>query len=153
MGSLVIPENFHHILRLLNTNVDGKTKIVFALTSIRGLGRRYATLVCKKADVPLTKRAGELNDAEIERIVTIMQNPRQYKIPDYFLNRQKDIKDGKYSQLLANNLDNKLREDIERMRKMRIHRGLRHWWGIRVRGQHTKTTGRRGRTVGIAGKK
>eukprot|EP01134_Creolimax_fragrantissima_P005177 CFRG5177T1 len=93
MGSLVIPENFHHILRLLNTNVDGRTKIVFALTSIRGLGRRYATLVCKKADVPLRKRAGELNDAEIERIVTIMQNPRQYKIPDYFLNRQKDIKD------------------------------------------------------------
>lgn len=28
-----------------------------------------------------------------------MQNPRQYKIPDWFLNRQKDIKDGKYSQV------------------------------------------------------
>ena len=24
-----------------------------------------------------------------------MSNPRQYKIPDWFLNRQKDIKDGK----------------------------------------------------------
>ena len=28
-----------------------------------------------------------------------MQNPRQYKIPDWFLNRQKDIKDGKTSQV------------------------------------------------------
>lgn len=28
-----------------------------------------------------------------------MQNPRQYKIPDWFLNRQKDVKDGKYSQV------------------------------------------------------
>lgn len=28
-----------------------------------------------------------------------MQNPRQYKIPDWFLNRQKDIKDGKFSQV------------------------------------------------------
>lgn len=28
-----------------------------------------------------------------------MSNPRQYKIPDWFLNRQKDIKDGKYSQV------------------------------------------------------
>lgn len=37
-----------------------------------------------------------------------MQNPRQYRIPDYFLNRQKDIKDGKYSQLVANQLDNKV---------------------------------------------
>jgi hypothetical protein len=35
----------------------------------------------------------------------------------------------------------------------RNHRGLRHYWGIRVRGQHTKTTGRRGRTVGVAKKK
>lgn len=29
-----------------------------------------------------------------------MTNPRQYKIPDWFLNRQKDIIDGKYSQVL-----------------------------------------------------
>lgn len=36
---------------------------------------------------------------KVERVVTIMQNPRQYKIPDWFLNRQKDIKDGKYSQV------------------------------------------------------
>jgi hypothetical protein len=28
-----------------------------------------------------------------------MQNPRQYKIPDWFLNRQKDVVDGKYSQV------------------------------------------------------
>jgi len=28
-----------------------------------------------------------------------MSNPRQYKIPDWFLNRQKDIQDGKYSQV------------------------------------------------------
>jgi hypothetical protein len=38
-----------------------------------------------------------------------MQNPRQYKIPDWFLNRQKDIKDGKFAQLLANELNIKLR--------------------------------------------
>ena len=28
-----------------------------------------------------------------------MTNPRQYKIPDWFLNRQKDIVDGKYAQV------------------------------------------------------
>eukprot|EP01135_Chromosphaera_perkinsii_P003433 Nk52_evm2s243 gene=Nk52_evmTU2s243 len=153
LEALIIPDKFQHILRIMNTNVDGKEKIAFALTSIRGCGRRYAILVCKKADVDLKKRAGELSEEEVERIVTIMQNPRQYKIPDWFLNRQKDIKDGKYSQLLANGLDNKLREDLERLKKIRTHRGIRHYWGLRVRGQHTKTTGRRGRTVGVAGKK
>ncbi len=66
---------------------------------------------------------------QIDRLVTIMQNPRQYKIPDWFLNRQKDIKDGKYSQVLANQLEHKLREDLERLKKIRAHRGLRHYWG------------------------
>ncbi|XP_073242653.1 small ribosomal subunit protein uS13 [Porites lutea] len=126
---------------------------MFALTAIKGVGRRYANLVCKKADVDMKKRAGELTDDEVERVITIMQNPRQYKIPDWFLNRQKDIRDGKYSQILANNLESKLREDLERLKKIRAHRGLRHYWGLRVRGQHTKTTGRKGRTVGVAKKK
>jgi small subunit ribosomal protein S18e len=144
---------FQHILRLLNTNVDGRRNVMYALTHIKGVGRRYSNLACRKAEVDLRKRAGELSNEELERLVTIIQNPRDYKIPDWFLNRQKDIKDGKYSQVLSNGLDNKMREDLERMKKMRLHRGLRHYWGIRVRGQHTKTTGRRGKTVGVASKK
>jgi ribosomal protein S13 len=92
--------------------------------------------------------AGELNPDELERIVTIIQNPAQFKIPAWFLNRQRDIVDGKSYQVLSNGLDSKLREDLERLKKIRAHRGLRHYWGLRVRGQHTKTTGRRGKTVG-----
>lgn len=49
---------FQHILRLLNTNVDGRRKIMYALTEIKGVGRRYANIVCKKADVDLKKRYG-----------------------------------------------------------------------------------------------
>ncbi|ODV92328.1 hypothetical protein CANCADRAFT_12345, partial [Tortispora caseinolytica NRRL Y-17796] len=143
--TLVIQEKgtFQHILRLLNTNVDGNIKIMYALTTIRGIGRRYANLVCKKADVDLDKRAGELTVEELERIVNIVQNPTNYRIPAWFLNRQKDIVDGKDNHVLANQIDNKLREDLERLKKIRAHRGLRHYWGLRVRGQHTKTTGRR----------
>ena len=96
---MVVPEKFQHILRVMNTNIDGKTKIMYAMTSIKGVGRRFSNICLKKADIDMTKRAGELSEEEVERLVTIMQNPRQYKIPDYFLNRQKDIKDGKYSQV------------------------------------------------------
>ncbi|RMY85132.1 hypothetical protein D0862_11249 [Hortaea werneckii] len=176
--------NFQFILRLLNTNVDGKQKIMYALTRVKGVGRRYSNLVCKKADVDLNKRyatllrktarafsererkikkpliltvfsnsAGELTSEELERIVTIIQNPTQYKIPTWFLNRQRDIVDGKDGHTLANGVDSKLREDLERLKKIRAHRGLRHYWGLRVRGQHSKTTGRRGRTVGVSKKK
>merc|ERR1712137_1330880 len=93
--------NFQFILRLLNTNVDGKQKIMYALTQIKGVGRRYSNLVCKKADVDLTKRAGELTTEELERIVTILQTPTQYKIPSWFLNRQRDITDGKDTQVVS----------------------------------------------------
>jgi small subunit ribosomal protein S18e len=34
----------------------------------------------KKADIDLTKRAGELTSEELERIVNIIQNPTQYKV-------------------------------------------------------------------------
>ncbi|OVA18858.1 Ribosomal protein S13 [Macleaya cordata] len=145
--SLVANEDFQHILRVLNTNVDGKQKIMFALTSIKGIGRRFANIVCKKADVDMNKRAGELSAAELENLMVIVANPRQFKIPDWFLNRKKDYKDGRYSQVVSNALDMKLRDDLERLKKIRNHRGLRHYWGLRVRGQHTKTTGRRGKTV------
>jgi len=50
------PDSFTHILRVLNTNVDGKEKIMYALTAIRGIGRRFSNICCKKAEVDLAKR-------------------------------------------------------------------------------------------------
>jgi small subunit ribosomal protein S18e len=56
--SLITPDKvqFQYIIRLLNTNIDGKQKIQYALTSIKGVGARYSNLVLKKADIDLTKR-------------------------------------------------------------------------------------------------
>ncbi|KAJ2002392.1 ribosomal 40S subunit protein S18B [Coemansia thaxteri] len=154
-ASLVVTpkDQFQDMIRLLNTNVDGNKKIMYALTSIKGVGRRYSNMVCKKADIDLNKRAGEFSVEELERVVEIIQNPLQYKIPQWFLNRQKDHTTGKFSQLVANGVDNSLREDIERLKKIRVHRGIRHHRDLRVRGQHTKTTGRTGKTVGVTKKK
>jgi ribosomal protein S13 len=55
---LLAGDDFQHILRVLNTNVDGKNKVMYAITSIRGIGRRFANLVCKKAEVDMRKRWG-----------------------------------------------------------------------------------------------
>lgn len=138
---------------MLNTNLEGKKKVWLALTAIKGVGRRYAVLACRKAGIDPNVRAGELENEELERIVTVLQNPLDHGIPKWFLNRQKDIKTGEYTQLVANQVDITLREDLERMKRIKSHRGLRHSWGLRVRGQHTKTTGRRGGTVGVSKKK
>jgi len=151
MALIVEDAKFQLILRVLNTNVAGTRKVMYALRQIRGIGPRFANLICKKADVDLNKRSGELTEEEVEAIKTIIANPLQFNIPEWFLNNQKDHKDGKFTQVVSNNLDTKLRDNFERMKKIRLHRGLRHYWQIRVRGQHTKTTGRRGKTVGLPG--
>jgi small subunit ribosomal protein S18e len=51
--------------------------------------------------------------------VAIIQNPRQFKVPDWFLNRQRDWKTGKSGQTFAQNIAQKLREDLERLKKIR----------------------------------
>lgn len=67
----------------------------------QGVGRRFAFVVCRKADIDINRRAGELSEEDLEKLQQVMQNPSQYKIPNWFLNRQKDIKDGKYSQVTS----------------------------------------------------
>jgi small subunit ribosomal protein S18e len=56
LQSLIAGEDFQHILRLLNTNVDGKQKIMFALTSIKGVGHHFSNIVCKKANIDMNKQ-------------------------------------------------------------------------------------------------
>ncbi|TVU41674.1 hypothetical protein EJB05_15215, partial [Eragrostis curvula] len=65
-------------------------------------------------------RAGELTPEELERLMTVVANPRQFKVPDWFLNRKKDYKDGRFSQVVSNALDMKLRDDLERLKKIRL---------------------------------
>jgi len=37
------------------------------LTAVKGVGRRYAFVVCKKAEIDPCRRAGELDEDEVER--------------------------------------------------------------------------------------
>eukprot|EP01059_Diplonema_ambulator_P009504 TRINITY_DN193_c0_g5_i1.p1 TRINITY_DN193_c0_g5~~TRINITY_DN193_c0_g5_i1.p1 ORF type:complete len:154 (+),score=45.82 TRINITY_DN193_c0_g5_i1:49-510(+) len=153
MSLTLAGEEFQHMLRVMNTNVDGKRKVPYAMRMVKGVGRRIATVACQRAGVDPHRRAGTLGNDEVERIVAVLVKPTDFKVPTWFVNRKKDPKDGITSHVMSNGVDNKIREDLERLKKMRNHRGLRHAWGLRVRGQHTKTTGRRGRTVGVSKKK
>ncbi|EPY83709.1 hypothetical protein CB1_000538007 [Camelus ferus] len=129
----------HELLTYCDSDSSPMAKIAFAITAIKGVGRRYAQVVLRKADINFTKRAGELTEDEARCAITIMQNPRQYKIPDWSLDRQKYVKDGIYSQVLASGLDKELHEDLEQQNKICTHSGLCHFWGLRVQGQHTET--------------
>ena len=51
-----------YIHRILNTNIDGKRRVPFALRGIKGIGRRFASLICKVARIDPKMRAGEVSD-------------------------------------------------------------------------------------------
>jgi len=144
---------FNHVIRIFNTNIDGTRSVLYALTMIKGIGRRFGDAVIKRAGIAHSRLAGELSAEEIEKIVQVVENPKLYDIPAWMLNRRKDYRTGLDLHNTVNKLDYQLREDLDRLRKMRVHRGLRHAWGWKVRGQHTKTTGRGGRSVGVLKKK
>ena len=63
--------------------------------------------------------AGELTPEEVDKVVAVINNPLAYNIPQWFLNRQKDIHTGQYKQIVANNLQAALREEINDLKKMR----------------------------------
>ena len=45
-----------------------------------------------------------------------------------------------------------VKSDIDFMTDIRSWKGIRHSLGLKVRGQRTRTTGRKGRAVGVAKK-
>jgi small subunit ribosomal protein S13 len=51
--------------------------------------------------------------------------------------------------LITSDVDFNIRNDIEREKSMNSWRGFRHTYGLKVRGQSTRTTGRKGGAVGV----
>mmetsp|Transcript_15034 Transcript_15034/g.21066 ORF Transcript_15034/g.21066 Transcript_15034/m.21066 type:complete len:155 (-) Transcript_15034:158-622(-) len=149
MSLSVAPPEFTHIIRMSNTNLDGKRKIPYALRMVKGIGVRMALVVTKKAGIDPNRRAGTLTPVELERIAEVIASPQKFNIPEWMLNRKKDRTTGNSEHCTSVSWDNKIREDLERLKKIRAHRGIRHYYGHRVRGQHTKTSGRHGRVQGV----
>ena len=75
--SVILPRaaDFQRLIRMQNTNVNGKHKVGFALRIIKGIGRRFAILVCKIAQIDLDRRAGDLLPEEIDKICDIFAKP------------------------------------------------------------------------------
>jgi len=122
---------------------------VQGLSQIRGIGHRFAEAIVKVAGLDPEMRVGFLSDADIKKIEDIIKNPANYGFPSWFLNRRKDRETGEDLHLTGSDLLLAIRNDIEFLKRIKCWRGLRHAWGLKVRGQRTRSTGRKGRTVGV----
>jgi small subunit ribosomal protein S13 len=142
-------EGFRHILRIVDVDVDGTLKAAYALAKVKGVSFNLANAVLRTAKIDPEKRAGFLTEAEIEKIEDVVKEPARYELPVWLFNRRKDAESGKDSHLISADLVLRTKMDIDQMKNIRSWRGYRHAYGLKVRGQRTKTTGRAGKALGV----
>jgi small subunit ribosomal protein S13 len=140
---------FRHIFRITGTDIEGTLKMLYALKRIKGVNLNLANAILKKAEINPDKRAGFLTEAEVERIEQIIKEPKKFGLPSWLLNRRKDSETGKDLHIIRADLDLRTKTDIKQMKEIKSWRGYRHAHGLKVRGQRTRTTGRKGKAVGV----
>jgi len=149
--SAIRPKNFREqvFLRRIRTRVDGNAKIKHALTQITGIGQRFAQAIVRVSDIDPDIRIGALAEKDINKIEEIILNPIQNGIPNWMVNRKKDLRTGEDLHIIGNQLEITVKRDIDRMKRVKSYKGIRHHLHLKVRGQRTKSTGRHGLVVGV----
>ena len=142
-------KEFQHIVRIAGTDLDGTLKLNYALANIKGIGITLANAIIRKANLKQETRVGFLTEIDIERLEDVITNPTRHGIPSWMLNRAKDTETGKDLHLIGADLALRIKTDIEEMKDVKSWRGYRHAYGLRVRGQRTKKTGRSGKAMGV----
>ena len=142
-------QEYRHILRIMGTDVQGTLKTVYALTAIKGISMSLSNAILKKAGVNPDVRVGFLTETEINKIEEIIKEPTKYNLPTWLFNKRKNAETGKDIHLISADLVLRTKMDIDEAKAIRSWRGYRHAYGLKVRGQHTKTTGRAGKSLGV----
>ena len=151
--TIIKQKTFKEIIRILRSNIDGTLPIRFGLVKIKGVGLRFSQAVLRIANIDPTIRIGLISEKDIKRIEEIIEDPIKNGIPNWMVNRQKDLRTGEYLHITGPRLELTVKRDIERMRRLRSWKGYRHGFGLKVRGQRTRSTGRKGLVVGVIRKK
>jgi small subunit ribosomal protein S13 len=145
-------EEIRHLVRIMNTDLQGSQRVKYALTGIRGIGLRTSRVIVDSTGVDPDAVIGYLPDEDIAKLDSAISQFEQ-NLPVWMLNRQRDPISGDSKHLLGQDIVMTLKEDLNDLKKSRAYRGLRHERGLKVRGQRTKSTGRRGSTIGVRKKK
>jgi len=144
--------DFRHIVRILDADLGGNRNVVHALCGIKGIGPRVARVLVTSTSVDPNQKMGNLSDDDIEQLKSAITSVEK-RLPQWMLNRRKDILTGDDKHIMGADQVLQLREDVNLLRKIRSYRGIRHERGLKARGQRTRSTGRRGLVVGVIRRK
>ena len=144
--------DFKYIVRLSNTDIDGEKNVVYGLTTVKGIGIHLASLIADQTKIDRYKKIGDLKDADIEKLQEFIDTIGE-KIPIWMMNHRKDIETGDDIHLTGADIDLRLRDEINVLKKIRSYRGIRHERGLPVRGQRTRANNRKGLALGVSKKR
>ena len=105
--------------RIAGINIPNHAHAVIALTSIYGIGRSRAALICEAAGVEATRKIKDLTDAEVDR-----------------------LRDHVTKLTVEGDLRREMSMSIKRLMDLSCYRGMRHRKGLPARGQRTRTNAR-----------
>ena len=131
--------NLKHIVRIKGVDISGDKNIQNALRNIKGVGKSYAKAIMRVSGIP-NKQVGYYTEADVAKIEAVFADPKKFGIPVWMLNRRKDFETGDNRHVIEADLAFATRSDIEFMKKIRCRTGIRHAFGLKVRGQRTKST-------------
>jgi len=61
-------DEFKHLVRIANTDLDGNKRVAMALTGVKGVGRRVANVLAQKSGVAMNEKVGTLPDSDIDKL-------------------------------------------------------------------------------------
>ncbi|MFH8080333.1 MAG: 30S ribosomal protein S13 [Candidatus Aenigmatarchaeota archaeon] len=140
------------IVRIAGVDLKGEKKVYVSLQQIKGVGPAVANAVCKLTGIERNRMVGTLSDEDVERIEHVLENLHKY-VPSWLLNRRSDPETGENHHLIGPDVKFVIEQDIKKMIEKRCYKGIRHALGLPVRGQRTRSSFRKGRTVGVIRKK
>jgi small subunit ribosomal protein S13 len=119
--------------RIAGIDIPNDKKIKISLRYLFGIGPTNAMEILKEAAIDPEKRAKDLTEEELSKIVTIIDR----------------------SYLVEGALRRQQQQNIGRLKEIQSHRGNRHRRSLPVRGQRTRSNARtrKGPRKTVAGKK
>ncbi len=140
---------YQHIVRIVGNDIPGAKKIIAGLTQIKGIGYNFANAIIDSLKIHSNGNIGNLTESQVQSIEKIIKDPNSANFPSWFLNRRKDVETGQTIHMITSDIALTVRNDIEREKGIYSWRGYRHMYGLKVRGQCTRTSGRKGGAVGV----
>lgn len=144
-----MPTEFRPIVRLAGRDLNGYKRVAYALRDIRGINVNLANAVASQLKIDSKTRLGQLTEAQVAELEKAVKDPRALGLPVWMFNRRKDVESGEDRHLLESDWIFFVKNDVDREKVLGSWRGVRHSLGLKVRGQSTRTTGRKGATVGV----